>query len=507
MRKNTFPPPFTFGQRTSTISFYVSTVASGGNDNAGGTVGAPVATAVRAFNLAKATAILRPGPIEIVFNADYVAGSPVATAHTVTSQLSYTSSLMTTSPVTFRGPNDIFGAPILLAGRPIITVQGSTNGSRRSGSFISATQGCSVTVQNLKFQSFSTAFQCSQGGRLQGSGVVDIRNCTVGFSGANKSWMNFAPIKGDWDGRDLAGNAIANSICFRSIINGTHNLQQTALGDVDAHDWDRIILVGDGGGSGHTDNMLVRKCRIGFEFTRGAGAANLTGMQFEDCSVCGILSRGTRGMIISENAVFINCADNIICTDHPSSNTVESTTYDVRPGWLRSAGVTTQSTGNGTEASLWAPIYITKGRMRARDTVGKFDIHLSFASLSSDATIKLRMGATTAGPTGTVLTTFTIPSGSDHAKIFGTLKAIDKNTVAGLIEYKYGSGGTISGEKYAKFGQSATVMNASDYTGVTFTITLANGNKVTLDPTTDIFTTVAFFDGYISPPDDGDPGV
>lgn len=469
----------------------------------------PTATVAAAFTLAKQFIATSSGPVEIEVQPNYDgSGNPVFTQYT-SAGLSYTTSLLDSSPITIRSIRYPNGSPVLLAGRSLIGIQGTTNGTRRSGAFIAVTQECAFYLENLKITSFASALTSTQDGRLYGT-IIDIRNCPVGISAANKGFISF--IKGDWDGRDLEGNpfldvhGVPNSIGFRSLLNSTHNLQQSAVGDLDIHHWDRCGLVADGGNTGHTDKTLFRFGRIGLELSRGAGALNLTGTQYEDMTLCGILDRGTRGMILSENTVFLRCADNVIATDHWSAATMESTGYDIRPGYFRSAGVTTQTNGSGAEVSLWAPIFITMGRMRDRDTLGKINIDLSFVSLSSNATIKLRMGATVAGPTGTVLTSFVIPSGADSANISGTLKAVGKDQVTGNLTYEWFASGTSLGRKNAKFAATGSIMNASDYTGVTFTITLANGNKVTVDPTTDVFTTLSAFDGYISPPIDDDDG-
>lgn len=276
------------GSRSTAITYYVALT---GNDSNPGTQALPVLTAQAALNLCSRTAVTNPGPFTIQFAKN--------STYTITAGLTYTVSRFVGSPVTFTGELD--------SGNISVTLQGTTDGTRASYSFIRPTQNVRMTFTNLNVRSFTSFVACSQGAGV--SVDVNSLNCGRVVSLGNTGWADIQGTPRNWDGRDLNGVIVPNSTGLTCVIGCFYDMTQvdpaTTGGNYTGliiHHVDRGAVV-DECGSGHMDFMRFQDCRIGVVVTRGAGAPNMTGTQIWRCTE-GVEGRSAPNLLISDNQDF-----------------------------------------------------------------------------------------------------------------------------------------------------------------------------------------------------------
>lgn len=427
-------------------TIYVSTA---GNDNNDGSYGSPVASAQKALSLCEAAAAASAGAITI----DFAAGS-----YSVTAALSYTSSVLLTSPVTFKGKKDGSGVPTVILNA--YTAYGYN--------FITATNNVRFAFTDIKFQSFATALASSRGSGLTLTNVNSL-DCKGTVSLGNGGWAYVNG--GDWDGRDLGGTVLADGTGLTCVIGSLYNLAQANdYSGLKIHHWDRGAVV-DECGSGHMDYLQIEDCAIGCEITRGAGAPNMTGIRFYRCTT-GILGRNAPNLLISDTADFGQgtadaCDTNILLAAGSTDSQIEGTGFDSRSIYKRARVSFSTITGDTSEHTAWSAFSIVRGRMRERDMVADFHVDgICSGGLSAAATMKLKFGST-------VLASWTLPIGTAQFSILGSVTALNSTDVLGKLLVATGGASTLTWVP-VQISTTTGVVSLTAETAVAFTITLGN---------------------------------
>lgn len=252
---------FSFGIRTSVVSYYVSNSGSDGNP---GTAEEPVLTTQKALDLCAAYAGASQGPFNIIYapNDTYL----------IPATLTYNWYVFVNSPVTFVGATT--------GGRPNVILSGSPTGTR-DHNFISLTHGVRFSWQDVKFQSFASAVSSAQNSGVYFLGVVDAVNCGRVVSLGLQGLADCAA--GDWDGRDLTGSVISDGQGMLALQQSSFDLTQVQVGDLVVHHVDRAFVLADGV-AGHFTRVMVTDCNIGLDLTRGSGSPNQSEMVIMRCT-------------------------------------------------------------------------------------------------------------------------------------------------------------------------------------------------------------------------------
>lgn len=431
------------GSPIATETFYLASYGSDAND--GLSTDEPFATLAHAVAVAKQTW----GAITISVNPD---SAPIL----VPGEIAW-------------GAHDWLNASltILMNGR---TFYGSEDGSRPHDCLKPA-YGAVVRVENGYMHSFDTPGTAVYGATITFIDV-NIRNVRKGI--ASSGFGFFSASGGDWDGRDLAGVTVPDSIGFNAAIDASGFLTQTApFAGLRVHDFDRGGTVHECC-SLHLDDMWIDRCRIGLELSRGAGSPNMIPIKITNCEI-GILNRGERELLISPNLsgfVTTGTVTPIVNTCAGVWQSTDDLNYDPRPvRQLRSTLNTSVLTGSTAEALLWAigRFVAAWGPARERDTTElRLRGRCPDPGLIGTATLKLKCGATT-------LFSVALPTGNALWGIDVFLSHIDATNIRGIARCEFVDDATIGTPtfKVIEIG-SATLLSAAADTDFSLTYQLSS---------------------------------
>lgn len=484
MRRSARRGPYVWPQRLNPETIYLD---YSGDDGGAGTLSSPVATASRAQKIANERARVRPGPFYISLVPD-PAHSTYAdpTNFDGSGSMTYDSEVMSRSRVTWVGVADN-------SKKPVTWIRGSTDGTR-DNNFVSATQNCAVLLQDVMLHSFASAGRASQSGRLTYSNV-HVKNVVRAQSLGNQGFGSAQ--FGYWSGKDLLGNPIADNVGGLAVIGANWNYEQANFGDLVIDGFDRNIVGDVGGDQGHLDFLDSRNARIHLNVNRMGGAPNITGMQFANdvltAGTIGYLAMGTNSLILSPDQIFTNLADNLVCTDSPTLQSIIDFNYELRSPIKRGfapifSGSNGIITGDVLKHTAWNFFNIVKARMRARDLVA--DLQIDFlcpGALAAAATLTYESGAN-------VLATLTIPINTVQGTLKGKVIALDKQQVGLKLELHTGTSSTVMAgpPQIVSVFNAGTVVSLTAHTPQLIAVTLGNAaDKFQMQSTSHVNTTIS----------------